>query len=142
MSRPSGALPLLTVLLVGCNLLSTAQPQWVANRNPLPACGEEVVERGETDVEARQCLLDAFRAGSGGELITTQPSGQDGQVTRYLRVHQNGTIEVFIDATLDPIGSGTWERETCGQMLGADEVRDVWVEEVFVILNCEPQPVP
>ena len=28
------------------------------------------------------------------------------------------------------------------QMLGAEEVRDVWVEEVFVILDCESQPVP
>ncbi len=130
------------LVLAGCGALSTAQPEWVVKRNPLPACGEEVVERGDTDVEARQCLLDAFRAGTGGELITTQPSGQDGQVTRYLRVHENGTIEVFIDATQDPNGSGTWERETCGAMLGADEVRDVWVEEVFVILNCESQPVP
>jgi hypothetical protein len=141
--RLFGAGVVLSLLaLTGCNLLSTEQPQWVANRNPLPACGEEVVERGDTDVEARQCLLDAFRAGTGGELITTQATGEDGQVTRYLRVHENGTIEVFTDATADPLGSGSWERETCGQMLGADEVRDVWVEEVFVILNCESQPIP
>ena len=138
-----GAAAALSLLvLTGCNLLSTEQPQWVVNRNPLPPCGEEVVERGDTDVEARQCLLDAFRAGTGGELITTQATGEDGQVTRYLRVHENGTIEVFTDATEDPLGSGSWERETCGQMLGADEVRDVWVEEVFVILNCESQPIP
>ena len=83
-----------------------------------------------------------FARGRGGELITTQLIGEDGQITRYLRVHENGTIEVFIDATQNPVGSGTWERETCGQMLGADEMRDVWVEEVFVILNCESQPVP
>ena len=130
------------LLLAGCTALSTGEPEWVVNRTPLAACGEEVVERGDTDVEARQCLLDAFRAGTGGELISTQPTGQDGQVTRYLRVHENGTIDVFIDATQNPLGSGTWERETCGTMLGADEVRDVWVEEVFVILNCESQPVP
>ena len=36
----------------------------------------------------------------------------------------------------------TWERETCGQLLGAEEVRDVWIEEVFIILDCESQPVP
>ena len=128
--------------LAGCGVLPSAQPEWVVNRLPLAACGEEVVERGDTDVEARQCLLDAFRAGEGAELITTQTTGQEGRVTRYLRVHENGTIEVFTDATQDPTGSGTWERETCGQMLGADEVRDVWVDEVFVLLNCEAQPVP
>ena len=128
--------------LAGCGVLPSVQPEWVVNRLPLAACGEEVVERGDTDVEARQCLLDAFRAREGAELITTQTTGQEGRVTRYLRVHENGTIEVFTDATQDPTGSGTWERETCGQMLGADEVRDVWVDEVFVLLNCEAQPVP
>jgi hypothetical protein len=142
MRRLAPVVWLSLLLLTGCTVLSTAQPQWVVNRQPLPSCGEEVVERGDTDVEARQCLLDAFRAGTGGELITTQLIGENGQITRYLRVHENGTIEVFIDATQNPVGSGTWERETCGAMLGADEMRDVWVEEVFVILNCESQPVP
>lgn len=128
--------------LCGCGGLPSDQPDWIVNRLPLTACGEEVVERGHTDVEARQCLLDAFRAGEGAELITTQASGVDGQVTRYLRVHENGVIEIFTDATQDPTGSGAWERETCGQMLGADEVRDVWVEEVFVMLDCNAQPIP
>lgn len=133
---------LLTLLVCGCGLMPPAQPDWVVNRLPLTSCGEEIVERGDTDVEARQCLLDAFRAGEGAELITTQAVGQDGQVTRYLRVHENGTIEIFTDATRDPTGSGAWERETCTQMLGADEVRDVWVEEVFVMIDCQSQPIP
>src|SRR6188768_2379304 len=81
---------LFGLLLCGCGLLSSAQPEWVANRLPLASCGEEVLERGDTDVEARQCLLDAFRAGEGAELISTQAAGQDGQITRYLRVHENG----------------------------------------------------
>ncbi|HYI67006.1 MAG TPA: hypothetical protein VEW95_08800 [Candidatus Limnocylindrales bacterium] len=140
--RRAAALAVAAVTLFGCGVMPSALPQWVADRQPLTACGEEVVERGDTDVEARQCLLDAFRAGEGAELITTQSSGLDGQVTRYLRVHENGTIEIFTDATQDPTGSGTWERETCGQMLGADEVRDVWVEEVFVMLDCNRQPIP
>jgi hypothetical protein len=134
---------LLILVVSGCGLLPSAQPEWVVNRLPLTSCGEEIVERGDTDVEARQCLLDAFRAGEGAELITTQATGQDGQVTRYLRVHENGTIEIFTDATGDPAGSGAaWERETCTQMLGADEVRDVWVEEVFVMIDCQSQPIP
>ena len=142
MRRDVAGVAMCFLMLAGCGLLPAQQPQWVVNRKPLPACGEEVVERGDTDIEVRQCLLDAFRAGQDGELITTQPTAQDGQVTRYLRVHENGTIEMFIDATQDPLGSGTWERETCGQMLGADEVRDVWIEEVFVVLDCQSQPVP
>ena len=142
MDSVSRGLMFLMLLLAGCGVLPSAQPEWIVNRLPLTSCGEEVVERGDTDVEARQCLLDAFRAGEGAELITTQSTGQDGEVTRYMRVHQNGTIEIFTDATLDPTGSGTWERETCTQMLGADEVRDVWVEEVFVMIDCNSQPIP
>jgi hypothetical protein len=140
--RRAAALAVAAVTLVGCGVMQPALPQWVADRKPLAACGEEVVERGDTDVEARQCLLDAFRAGEGAELITTQARGEDGEVTRYLRVHENGTIEIFTDATQDPTGSAAWERETCSQMLGADEVRDVWVEEVFVMIDCNSQPIP
>ena len=122
---------------------SSAQPDWIVNRLPLASCGEEVLERGDTDVEARQCLLDAFRAGEGAELISTQAAGQDGQITRYLRVHENGTIEIFIDATGDPTGSGAWERETLRRRCSVpDEVRDVWVEEVFVMIDCQSQPIP
>ena len=140
--RRAAALAVAAMALVGCGVMPSALPQWVADRKPLPPCGEEVVERGNTDVEARQCLLDAFRAGQGAELITTQTSGLDEQVTRYLRVHEDGTIEIFTDATQDPTRSAAWERETCGQMLGADEVRDVWVEEVFVMLDCNSEPIP
>ena len=72
----------LLLLLCGCGALPSDQPEWIVNRLPLTACREEVVERGDTDVEARQCLLDAFRAGEGAELITTQSSGEAPLVTR------------------------------------------------------------
>ena len=141
MARTLG-LTLAAVLLAGCGVLPSAQPEWVANRKPLPACGEETVVRGDTDVEARQCLYDAYLAGTDAELISTEAITEGRRITRYMRVHENGTIEIFTDATADPLGSGAWERETCGQLLGAEEVRDVWVEEVFIILDCDDQPIP
>jgi len=133
---------LLTIAIAGCGLVPSGQPEWIANRKPLPACGEETVVRGDTDVEARQCLYQAYLNGEDAELISTEAITEGRRITRYMRVHANGTIEMFIDATGDPLGSGTWERETCGQLLGAEEVRDVWIEEVFIILDCESQPVP
>ena len=129
-------------MVAGCGMLPAGQPEWVANREPLPSCGEERLARGDTNVEARQCLFDAFEAGRDAELISTESITEGREVTRYLRVHENGTIEIFTDATRDSLGSGTWERETCGQMLSAEEVRDVWIEEVFIILDCQEQPVP
>lgn len=135
-------LALTAMLLAGCGVIPSGQPEWVANRKPLPLCGEETVSRGDTDVEARQCLYQAYQAGSDAELISTEAITEGRRITRYMRVHANGTIEVFTDATGDPLGSGEWERETCGQLLGAEEVRDVWVEEVFIILDCAEQPIP
>jgi hypothetical protein len=133
---------LLAMAMTGCGLVPSAQPEWIANRKPLPACGEETVVRGDTDVEARQCLYQAYLDGEDAELISTEAITEGRRITRYMRVHENGTIEMFTDATGDPLGSGEWERETCGQLLGAEEVRDVWIEEVFIILDCESQPVP
>lgn len=133
---------ILGALLVGCGLVAGAEPEWVANRKPLPACGQETVVRGDTDVRARQCLYDAYRAGGDAELISTQAITEGRLITSYMRVHANGAIEVFTDSTRDSLNPGGWERETCGQMLGAEEVRDVWIEEVFVILDCETQPIP
>jgi hypothetical protein len=136
------SLAVIATALVGCGLLPAALPEWVANRQPLPSCGEESHLPGSTNVEARRCLLQAFEQGRGAELVSTQQITDERTVTRYMRVHENGTIELFVDATKDPLGSGSWERETCGQMLPAEEVRDVWIEEVFIILDCDEQPIP
>ena len=135
--------PLMVAAVVGgCGLLPTGLPEWVANRQPLPACGEEQLVRGDTNLEARQCLYEAFEAGTAAELISTEAITEGREVTRYMRVHENGTIEIFTDTTRDTLQAGGWKRETCGQMLSAEEVRDVWIEEVFIILDCEEQPIP
>jgi hypothetical protein len=131
----------LVMLVTGCGVLPAAEPEWVVNRQPLPSCGEETYADGETNLEARQCLLEAFRDGRGAEMISTQQITAERVVTHYLRVHENGTIERFTDATRDPLTSGGWTRERCGEMLGAEEVRDVWVGEVFIILGCTEEPV-
>jgi hypothetical protein len=132
----------LGLVVAGCGLLPASVPDWVANRTPLPSCGEERLVRGDTNLEARQCLFDAFEAGRDAELISTEAITEGREITRYMRVHANGTIELFTDATGDTLQSGGWKRETCGQMLSAEEVRDVWIEEVFIILDCEEHPIP
>jgi hypothetical protein len=140
--RRAAWLSAVAVLVAGCGVLPSAQPGWVANRKPLPLCGEERLVRGDTDVEARQCLYDAFASGSDAELISTEAITEGREITRYMRVHANGTIEMFTDTTRDSLQPGGWKRETCGQMLSAEDVRDVWIEEVFIILDCTEQPVP
>jgi hypothetical protein len=136
------------MMAAGCDLLPSIPPDWVTNRLPLPACGEEVVAQGgEFDVAARTCLLQAFDAGRGAEVITTQTSVEGDPITRYIRVHDNGTIELFVDATRDAYGSGEWERLRCERLTpvaDAEDPPDLTFPDamVFVEVGCEPLPAP
>ena len=141
--------PLLGLLLLaGCGIFSGPPPDWVTNRQPLDSCGEEDYGRGEgVDVEARQCLLAAFEAGRGAELITTMTSVEGDPVTRYIRVHENGTVEIFHDASRDQYGSGGWERSRCERLVPVEEANDppdlsFPEHDVFVEEDCTTLPVP
>lgn len=134
--------------VVGCGLVQGPDPEWITNRLPLTSCGvEEVGVDGDFNVDARGCLLDAYEAGTGAELISTQTSVEGDPIIRYLRVHENGVIELFVDATRDRYGSGQWERLRCDRLVPVAEANDppdttfpdamVFVEE-----GCEPLPVP
>jgi hypothetical protein len=128
--------------------MSDPPPDWVTNRLPLESCGTEDYGHGEgADVEARTCLLEAFEDGRGAELITTQTSVEGAPIVRYIRVHDNGTVEIFHDATCDDFGSGTWERLRCERLVAVEELNDppdlAFPEtDVFVEDGCEALPVP
>ena len=138
----------VALLATGCGILQGPAPEWVVNRQPLPACGTEVLEQGQAgEPELRRCLLEAFEEGRGAELITTRPTIEGDPVTEYLRVHENGVVEVFIDATQDQFGSGEWERMVCDGLTPVEDLEDApdagdAPEMVFVQHGCEPLPVP
>lgn len=141
------AVALLTMLtLSSCGLLPP--PDWVANRQPLPSCGEEVVEQGGSfDVDARECLLEAFAERHGAELISTQRSVEGDPIISYIRVHENGTIEIFVDATADRFGSEDWARLRCEKLVPVADANDppdlVYPDDiVFVEDGCEALPLP
>lgn len=141
------ALVLATVLLpagVGqLMVFSSQQPQGgepaasvpalVADRDPLPSCGDEITPPtgpGPEEVAARQCLLEAFQSGGGGELRRDFKTPQGNPVTEILRVLPDGSVEVFVDATRDVEGSGRWERRVC------DGVAAVEGAAVFELTAC------
>ena len=134
-------------LLVGCTSSpSTAEPEWITNRLPLASCGMETIEASglSLDVVARGCLLAAFHDGEGAELISTQMTDEGDPVTRYYRVHENGTVELFVDATRDRFGSQRWMRYRCDRLVPADDVNPDLANEdrVFIELGCEELPIP
>ncbi len=139
--RMSGVLVAMA-LTTGCGLLSFVPPDWVTNRDPLPLCGEEDIGHGDGfDPAARACLLEAFQDGRSAELISTQTSIEGDLITRYLRVHESGTIELFVDATRDRFGSGQWERLECQRLVPVAEYNDppdtvLPAEFVFVEDGC------
>ncbi len=142
------AVGLLAILLCGCGVLPSVEPEWVVNRKPLESCGREQVGHGEgIDVAARTCLLQAFEDGRGAELVSTVTSIEGDPITRFVRVHENGTVEIFVDATRDRFGSGEWERLRCDSLLPVAEANDppdlVFPEsQVFVEQGCESLPLP
>ena len=124
-------------LLTACGSLAAPTPDWVVNRNPLAACGVETLGADlEYDEGPRTCLMNAYLEGRGAELITTQITGDGDPITGYVRVHENGVVELFIDATLDRAGSGTWERWGCEALSHESGAR------VFMPDGCEQLPVP
>jgi hypothetical protein len=142
--RPAAILA--AILVTGCGLLPA--PDWVVNRRPLPSCGEEMLEQGEGgDVALRTCLLEAYQEGRPAELVSTQPTIEGDPITRYIRVHENGVVEIFHDATRDRFGSGGWERLVCDRLVPVAEANDppdnVFAETmVFIEVGCEALPVP
>ena len=139
--RPLPAL-LAVALTSACGFLAAA-PDWVAGREQLPACGVEDAGMGEgIDEAARTCLFEAYQDGRSAEFISTMTSVEGDDITRYVRVHGDGLIEIFVDATRDRFGSGAWERLVCERLVSVEEfnepddaVRESWV---FVEDRCAP----
>lgn len=130
----------VTVFLAGCALLPAA-PEWVTDRRPLPACGVELrTEEGGVDADARRCLLDAWQAGEEAELISRFTTADGDTTTRYLRVHANGSIEVFVDGTLDALGPGRWEWLACDSL--APIADDGEADLVFTEQGCRAVTLP
>ena len=145
--RRAAAGALLAMALAGCaDFFTPAQPDWIVNRQPLESCGvEEISANGlGVNVDARTCLLTAFQSGDGAELISTRPTEEGDPITSYYRVHENGTIELFVDATRDRFGARTWERYSCGTLASAEDMNPDLANEdrVFIELDCVPLPVP
>ncbi len=130
-----GAAATIALALSGCWILGGPPPAFVADRAALPACGEETSSHGETrNVAARQCLFDAYMAGSAAEFIVTESSVEGDPVTRITRVLGPGAVQVFVDATRDRFGSGRWEELRCSGLEPSDG-NMVFVEDGCVIVE-------
>ena len=123
---------------------TSVPPAAFREREPLPPCGEERSQHGESlNVEARQCLFDAYRDGRAAELIVTQVTIEGDPITEVTRVYENGTVERWVDATQDSWGSGEWERLLCDRLVAVQEYNDPpnrflpW-DHVFVAEDCTP----
>ncbi len=100
-----------------------------ASVQPLPAsCGWELIERtpdGDLhDVDARNCLWEAFEAGEQAEMVSTGQTVEGGIVREIYRVLGPDEIEWISDLTHDPLSSGGWHLTLCTALedVGEDEL--------------------
>jgi len=132
----------VAVLLAGCDVFAEPMPLWVVNRQPLDACADGVVVEESPEAEAGQtCILEAFRAGRGAELVTAGQMETGDPMTSYVRVHANGTIEMFFNFGQDHAAPGAWERMRCESLVPSDEARGP-VVGVYTLTGCEQLPIP
>jgi hypothetical protein len=138
--RMRATLGVLLCLLAGCSgFYPPDQPDWIVNRLPLEPCGVETLDSTDAtpwDAEARTCLLEAYVSGDPAELISTATTEEGDAITHYYRVHENGTVEIFVDATAGRFGSQRWERYRCDRLVRTNE------DQVFVEEDCEELPIP
>lgn len=141
--RAAIAAAAIAVALTGCAPIGRSVPSFVADREPLPACGEETSAHGETrNVAARQCLLDAFKAGTKAEFIVTEDTIEGDPITRIIRVLGPSEVQIFVDATRDSFGSGAWVELTCSRLVPIEEFNDppdtvMPANMVFIEDGCE-----
>jgi len=62
-------------------------------------------------------------------------------MTSYIRVHENGVIEVFRNLGSDLGAPGAWERMRCRSLVATQGNRDP-LEGIFTLQDCEMLPVP
>ena len=137
-----GGLAAASLLLAGCGVLQGDVPEWITNRQPLPQCADGPIDANGPDADAAQvCMLDAHRAGRGAELVTAGEMATGDPMVSYVRVHENGTIEMFLNLGADPSAPGAWERFRCEDLVPSGGVRGP-DESLFSLGGCEQLPVP
>jgi hypothetical protein len=133
---------ILGALVAGCDAFAPPVPDWILNRQPLEACAEGIVDGGGPQATAgERCLLDAYRAGRGAELVMSGAMASGAPMTSYFRVHENGVVEVFRNLGSDPDAPGAWERMRCRSLVPTEGIRDPF-EGVFTLEDCEMLPIP
>ena len=136
------AVTLALAILAGCGVLQPGVPEWITNRQPLEGCADGVITADSPEAAAAQrCMLEAFRAGRGAELVTSGEMETGEPLTSYLRVHENGTVERFLNLGDDPLAPGAWERMRCEELVPTASVRGP-AEGVFTLVGCEQLPIP
>ena len=93
-------------------------PPEVTNREPLPFCGWEMIERttgGDVyDAAIRDCFWSARDAGEPAEFISTGPTVEGDPITTIYRLLDTGELEILIDWSRDRFGpTPGWTYQRC-----------------------------
>jgi hypothetical protein len=95
-------------------------PAAIAERDPLPWCGHEIVNRQPEgdyrDSAVRDCFLAAYRAGEPAEMVSDIRTVEGGWVREIYRSGSDGAIEVYVDPSRDNMSGDGWTRSLCSTL--------------------------
>lgn len=119
-------------------------PAAVAERPPLPWCGQEVVERRADgdflDADVRECFLAAYGVGDPAEFVSDGVTVEGDRMRTIYRTVAARRLEVYYDMTADQLSARAWTYQECTGILptGADPAG----VPLFVPDRCtEPVPI-
>jgi hypothetical protein len=97
-------------------------PAAVAERDPLPSCGLEVVERevgGDVyDTTARECFWAAWLEQRPAEFVSVPITVEGGRITEVYRNLADSGVEIYLDWSSDPFGPHPgWVRTECAALM-------------------------
>lgn len=119
----------------------TDAPSTVADREPLPYCGAELMEgfgnpNPYSNIEltsgASECYYERVSSGLPAELILVGTTIEGDPVMYVLRVLPDRSEVTFIDATQDDLGAGAWVMIECGEPSDPDQSNETCSDGVVL----------
>jgi hypothetical protein len=102
-------------LASACSYTPSALDDWPEE----PSCGRYENRNDPALAEQRwknRCLLDAAAEGRPAQLVLTYMTVEGDPITEYYRVLGPRRVEIFVDATQDPLGSDQWTHLLCDEV--------------------------
>lgn len=100
--------------LVSDSRSSASAPETFRSRQPLPSCGEIVLDQTQSVPQLPLDCMASAAGGVGAEFALAQPTSEGDYIVTFYRVGPAiSGVDVFVDATRDQFGKQEWREGSC-----------------------------